>query len=74
MNSSFVAISILVKSNLIERCLLNTLMFNNSQSLRAYLKLNSIYDRNSNKKKTDLVEMIAYGCIINKLNKEVIKD
>ena len=74
MNSSFVAISILVKSNLIERCLLNTLMFNNSQSLRAYLKLNSIYDRNSNKKKTDLVEMIAYGCIINKLNKEAIKD
>ena len=74
MNSSFVAISILVKSNLIERCLINALMFNNSQSLRAYLKLNSIYDRNSNKKKTDLVEMIAYGCIINKLNKEAIKD
>ena len=45
-----------------------------SQSLRGYLKLASIYDGNSNKKKTDLVEMIVYGCIINKLNKEPIKD
>ena len=45
-----------------------------SQSLRGYLKLASIYDGNSNKKKTDLVEMIVYGCMINKLNKEPIKD
>ena len=45
-----------------------------SQSLRGYLKLSSIYDGNSNKKKTDLVEMIVYGCMINKLNKEPIKD
>ena len=36
-----------------------------SQSLRSYLKLASIYDGNSNKKKTDLVEMIVYGCINN---------
>ena len=74
MNSSFVAISILVKSNLSERCLIKALMNISSQSLRAYLKLASIYDGNSNKKKTDLVEMIVYGCIINKLNKEPIKD
>ena len=74
MNSSFVAISILVKSNVTERCLINTLMNISSQSLRAYLKLASIYDGNSNKKKTDLVEMIVYGCMINKLNKEPIKD
>ena len=45
-----------------------------SQSLRGYLKLASIYDGNSNKKKTDLVEMIVYGCMINKLNTEPIKD
>ena len=43
------------------------------QSLRSYLKLASIYDGNSNKKKKDLVEMIVYGCITNKLNKEPIK-
>ena len=45
-----------------------------SQSLRSYLKLASICDGNSNKRKTDLVETIVYGCIINKLNKELIKD
>ena len=65
MNSSFVAISILVKNNLSERCLINILMNISSQSLRSYLKLASIYDGNSNKKKTDLVEMIVYGCINN---------
>ena len=74
MNSSFVSISILVKSNLGERCLINTLMNMTSQSLRSYLNLANIYDGNSNKKKTDLVEMIVYGCITNKLNKEPIKD
>ena len=45
-----------------------------SQSLRSYLRLANIYDGNSNKKETDLIEMIVYGCIINKLNKEPIKD
>ena len=74
MNSSFVSISILVKSNLGERCLINTLMNMTSQSLRSYLNLANIYDGNSNKKKTDLVEMIVYGRITNKLNKEPIKD
>ena len=74
MNSSFVTISILVKSNLTERCLINILMNISSQSLRSYLKLASIYDGNSNTRKTDLVEMILYGCITNKFNKEPIKD
>ena len=74
MNSSFVAISILVKSNLTERCLINALMNISSQSLRSQLKLASIYDGNSKKKKTDLVKMIVYGCITNKLNKEHIKN
>ena len=74
MNSSFVTISTLVKSNLTEKCLINLLMNISSQSLGSYLKLESIYNGNSNKKKTDLVETIVYGCIINKLNKELIKD
>ena len=73
MNSSFAAIGVLVKSNLGERCLINALMNISSQSLRAYSTLASIYDGNSNKKKTDLVEMIVYGCMISKLNKEPIK-
>ena len=45
-----------------------------SQSLRSYLRLANIYDGNSNKKETDLIEMIVYGSITNKLNKEPIKD
>ena len=72
MNSSLVAISILVKSNISRQCLINFLMDVSSQSLRAYLKLANIYDSNCNKKKTDLIEMIAYGCITNKLNKKRI--
>ena len=45
-----------------------------SQSLRSYLKLGNIYDGNCNKKKTDLIEMIVYGCITNKLNKKRIEN
>ena len=52
MNSTFVSISILVKSNLGDRWLINTLMNMTSQSLRYYLKHANIYDGNSNKKKT----------------------
>ena len=74
MNSAFVSISILVKSNLGERCLINTLMNISSQALRSYLRLANIYDGNSNKKKTDLVEMVVYGCMINKIRKEPITD
>ena len=74
MNSSFVMISVLVKSNLSERCLINSLMNISSWALRSYSKLANIYDCNSNKKKIGLVEMIVYGCKINKLSKEPIKD
>ena len=70
MNSSLVAISILVKSNISRQCLISFLMDVSSQSLRAYLKLANIYDNNCNKKKTDLIEMILYGCITNKLSKK----
>ena len=74
MNSSFVGISILVKSRLSEKCLINILMNMSSHSLRSYLKFANIYDGNSNKKKTDLIEMIVYGCVTNKLNNELVKD
>ena len=43
-------------------------------ALRKYLKLANIYRTNSSKKKTELVEMIVYGCITNKLNKKEIED
>ena len=33
-----------------------------------------MYKGNSSKKKTTLVEMIVYGCITNKLNKNEIED
>ena len=74
MNSSFVSISILVKSNISRECLINFLTEVSSQSLRSYLKLANIYDGNSNKRKSYLIEMIVYGCIINKLSKNKIED
>ena len=45
-----------------------------SQALRSYLKLANTYDGNFNRKKTDLLENFIYGCMINKLSKEPIKD
>ena len=74
MNSSFAGISISVKSRIGERCLMSILMSISSQSLRSYLRLTNIYDANSNKENTDLIEMIVYGCITNKLSKDSIKD
>ena len=74
MNSSLVAISILVESNISRQCLINFLMDVSSQSLRSYWRLANIYDGNCNEKKTDLIEMIVYGCITNKLDKERIED
>ena len=46
MNSSFVGISILVKSTLSEKYLINILLNMSSQSLRSYLRLANIYDGN----------------------------
>ena len=43
-------------------------------AVRDYLKLANIYRTSSSKKKTELVEMIVYGCITNKLNKKEIED
>ena len=67
MNSSLVCISVLVKSRLPMKCLVNYLNEVSSQSLRTYLRLANIYDGNSNKKKSDLIEMIIYVCINGKL-------
>ena len=74
MNSSLVAISTLVKSNIGERCLVNILMNISTTTLRDYLKLTNIYKSNSSKKKTNHVEMMVYGCITNKLDKNKIED
>ena len=67
MNSSFVCISILVKSRLPKNCLINYLNEVSSQSQRRYLRLANTYDGTSNKKKSDLIEMIIYGCMNGKL-------
>ena len=74
MNSSFVAISILIKSDIGEKSLINTQMNMSSEWLRGYLECANIYKGNSSKKKTDLIEMIVYGCITDKLNKKGIED
>ena len=43
--------------------------------MRDCLRLANIYDGNSNKKKSDLIEMIIYGCINGKLsNNKTIDD
>ena len=74
MNSSFVCISIIVKSNISRPCLINFLNELSSRLLRYYLELANIYDGNSNKKKSDLIEMIIYGWINGKLKNKRIED
>ena len=74
VNSSFVAIATLIKSNLGEKCLINILMNISSDALRDYLESGKMYKSASSKKKTDLVEMIDYGHITDKRNKMRIED
>ena len=74
MSSSFVDISTLIKSDIGENCLVNSLVNISTQALRDYLKSANIYKGDASKKKNDLIEMIVYGCITNKLNKEGIED
>ena len=74
MNSSLFAITPLIKCNVGEKCLASFLMSVSNQGLREYLKLANIYKDDAIKKKTDLIEMIIYGCITNTLNKEGIED
>ena len=74
MNSSFVAISILTNRRLNKKYLIDILMNMSSEALQGYLELANIYKGNSPQKKTNLIEMIVYGCITDKLNKNDIKD
>ena len=74
MNLTFVMISILLKSNLNKRCLVNALMCINSEGLRDYLRLANIYDGNSNKGKSDLIEIIVYGYMNGKLGSKPLED
>ena len=67
MNSSFLCISTLVKSNIPENSLINFLNEVIIQSLKNYLRLANVYDGYANKKKSDLIEMIIYGCMNGKL-------
>ena len=74
MNSTFVMISMLVKSNIGGRYLINALMNKSSEALENYLDMANIYSGKSSKKKTQLVEMTVYGCITNTINRNDIRD
>ena len=74
MNSTFVMISILMKSKLCEKCLINALMNISSEALENYLDMANIYSGKSTKKKAQLVEMIIHGCIANTIHRGDIKD
>ena len=74
MNWSFVCISILLKSKLPKNCVINYLNEVSSQSLRSYLRLANIYDGASNKRKSDLIEKIIYGCMNGNLRNKTIDD
>ena len=74
MNSSFTCISILTKSNIPKNCLIIFLNEVSSISSTLYLRLSNIYDSNYNKNKSDLIEMIIYGCRNGKLKSDSIDD
>ena len=74
MNSSLACIGILVKSNISKQYLINFLNRVSSSALRAYLGLAEVYDGNANKKKSDLIEMIVYGCMNGKLKNKVVEE
>ena len=74
MNSTSAAISTLIKSSIEEKCLINVLMNVSTKGLKDYLECASIYKGTSPKKKTDLIEMIVYGCMTGTLNKKDLED
>ena len=74
MNSSLIAISTLIKSNIGEKCLASFLMTVSNQGLIDYLRLANVCKGDAIKNKTGLIETIIYGCTTNKLNKEKIED
>ena len=67
MKSSLVCIGILVKSNISKDCLIKFLNEVLSSALHNYLGAAEVYDGNANEKKSDLIEMIVYGCMNGKL-------
>ena len=74
MNSSLVCIGILVKSNISKDCLIKFLNEVSSSALHNYLGAAEVYDGNTNKKKSDFIEMIVYGCMNGKLKDKKIED
>ena len=74
MNSSLVCTGLLVKSNISKQCLINFLNQVSSSALRKYLGAAEVYDSNSNEKKSDLIEMIVYGCMNGKLKNKIVED
>ena len=74
MNSSFACIGIPVKSNISKHCLINFLNEVSSRALRRYLGFAEVYDGNANKRKSDLIEMIVYGCMNGKLKDKKVDD
>ena len=74
MNSSLVCIGILVKSNISKHCLIKFLNEVSSSALRNYLGASEVYDDQPNKKKSDLIEMIVYGCMNGKLKNKIVED
>ena len=74
MNSSLVCIGKLVQSNISKHCLINFLNRVSSSESRAYLGLAEVYDGNANKKKSDLIEMIVYGCMKGNLKNKVVDE
>ena len=67
MKSSLLCIGILLKSNISKDCLIKFLNEVLSSALHNYLGAAEVYDGNANKKKSDLIEMIVYGCMNGKL-------
>ena len=74
MNSSLVCIAILVKNNISKQCLIKFLNELSSGALRRYLGAAEVYGGNANKKKSDLIEMIVYGCMNGKLKNKTVED
>ena len=74
MNSAFTVISTLRKSNIGEKCLINSLMDVSTKRLKDYLECASIYKGTSPKKKTNVIEMIVYGCLTWALNKKDLEN
>ena len=74
MSSSLVSIGILVKSNISKYCLIKFLNEVSSSALHNYLGAAEVYDGNANKKKSDLIDMIVYGCMNGKLKNKTVED